>query len=59
MHEQLKETNSYGIRVVANRGPILEQAQVAFRKGSRNARKGINELLQEGTKTETKSSKIP
>jgi hypothetical protein len=42
----LYSTNSYGIRVVADRGPFQEKAAKAFEKGSRKATEGIKSLTQ-------------
>lgn len=46
MTNLLDDTNSYGIRVVANRGPFQEKAAKAFGKGSRKAVEGINSLIE-------------
>jgi hypothetical protein len=46
MTNPLDNTNSYGIRVVANRGPFQEKAAKAFEKGSRRATEGIKSLTQ-------------
>jgi hypothetical protein len=42
----LDNTNSHGIRVVANRAPLREDAKAAFVKGSRKATEGISSLTQ-------------
>lgn len=46
MFGPLDETNSHGIRVVADRGPLREDVQAAFAKGSRKATAGIRDLTQ-------------
>jgi hypothetical protein len=42
----LDNTNPHGIRVVADRAPLREDARAAFAKGSRKATAGINSLTQ-------------
>jgi hypothetical protein len=45
MTSPLESTNSHGIRVVADRAPVREDAKNAFAKGSRKATTGINNLV--------------
>jgi hypothetical protein len=45
MTSPLESTNSHGIRVVADRAPVREEAKSAFAKGSRKATAGINNLV--------------
>jgi len=42
----LDDTNPHGIRVVADRAPLREEARLAFAKGSRKATDGIKRLTQ-------------
>jgi hypothetical protein len=42
----LDNTNPHGIRVVADRAPLREEARTAFAKGSRKATAGIKSLTQ-------------
>jgi hypothetical protein len=42
----LDNTNPHGIRVVADRAPLREDARAAFAKGSRKATTGIKNLTQ-------------
>jgi hypothetical protein len=42
----LDNTNPHGIRVVADRAPLREDARAAFAKGSRKAATGIKSLTQ-------------
>jgi hypothetical protein len=46
MTSPLENTNPYGIRVVADRAPIRQDAKAAFDRGSRKATTGINSLTQ-------------
>ena len=46
MTSPLDDTNSHGIRVVADRAPLREDVRAAFAKGSRKATEGINSLTQ-------------
>ncbi|HWX95359.1 MAG TPA: hypothetical protein VNZ01_00790 [Solirubrobacteraceae bacterium] len=45
MTSPLESTNSHGIRVVADRAPVREDAKTAFAKGSRKATAAINNLV--------------
>lgn len=45
MTSPLESTNSHGIRVVADRAPVREDAKSAFAKASRKATAGINNLV--------------
>jgi hypothetical protein len=42
----LDDTNPHGIRVVADRAPLREDARAAFAKGSHKATTGIKSLTQ-------------
>jgi hypothetical protein len=42
----LKSTNPYGIRVVADRAPVREDAMTAFERASRKAETGISGLTK-------------
>jgi hypothetical protein len=42
----LDNTNPYGIRVVADRAPLREDARAAFAKGSHKAATGIKSLTE-------------
>jgi hypothetical protein len=42
----LDDTNPYGIRVVADRAPLREDARTAFAKGSKKATSGIKKLTE-------------
>jgi hypothetical protein len=57
----LDNTNPHGIRVVADRAPVREDAKDAFSKGSRKATTGIDSLTQtrrrRGTAVAAKSTK--
>ena len=45
MTSPLESTNSHGIRVVADRAPVRQDAKSAFAKGSRKATAVINNLV--------------
>lgn len=47
MTNPLDNTNPHGIRVVADRAPVREDAKDAFAKGSRKATAGIRSLTQQ------------
>jgi hypothetical protein len=59
----LTSTNPHGIRVVADRAPVRQDAKTAFAKGSRKATAGINSLTKAGGQraaaASTKRSKRP
>jgi hypothetical protein len=42
----LDDTNPHGIRVVADRAPLREDARAAFARGSSRATRGIKTLTQ-------------
>jgi hypothetical protein len=44
MTSPLESTNPHGIRVVADRAPVRQEAKKAFSSGSRKATAGINSL---------------
>lgn len=46
MTSPLDNTNPHGIRVVADRAPLREDARAAFTKGSHKATSGIRSLTQ-------------
>ena len=57
MTNPLDNTNSYGIRVVADRGPFQEKAAKAFEKGSRKATEGIKSLTQPQKRSSSAAAK--
>ena len=46
MTSPLESSNPHGIRVVADRAPVREDAKTAFDRASRKAVAGINGLTQ-------------
>lgn len=53
MTSPLDDTNPYGIRVVADRAPLREDARAAFAKGSQKATSGIRSLTQPQRRSDT------
>jgi hypothetical protein len=49
----LDNTNPHGIRVVADRAPLREDARAAFAKGSQKAASGIKSLTQPQRRSNT------
>jgi hypothetical protein len=52
----LDNTNPHGIRVVADRAPLREDARAAFAKASRKATSGIKSITQPRRRTTTASA---
>lgn len=57
MTSPLDNTNSHGIRVVADRAPIREDAKAAFANGSRKAASGISSLTKSRQRAGTATAK--
>jgi hypothetical protein len=55
MTSPLESTNPHGIRVVADRAPVREDAKSAFAKGSRKATAGISNLVGANRRRRTRS----